>query len=261
MKKIILDEPEECGLSVSEQLQKNGISIGDSNFRTTYATVFQLFAQYASSYYEVVEQHACESEDDRKCGLCGNMELRTAYVVQRVCLKPLVTIHKDKFEFDFELQWPRRIPLGSKCVTLIGVPMCLPKMFNSMFNGHPNFKLTNGGLIRIGTVIKNYNKWAYERLAIPHSVFTRLPLEVMSKYGLRLYRINNPAYPDECKQAGMQRSLHALGTSAKYGLSADVTWAHEHDEGWWRTDEAYDSLVTIVPRYKAERIYNDYIQK
>jgi hypothetical protein len=172
----------------------------------------------------------------------------------------LLTQHTGKFEFDFELQWPRRIPLGSQCVKLIGVPMCLPKMFNSMFNGHPNFKLTDGGLIKIGTVIKNYESWAYKTLAVPHSIFTRLPLEVMQKYDIHLYLINNPIYPDECKQQGVQRSLYASSSNAKYGIHRDVTAYYKHDAAWWSTDEPYDSLITLISQYQAERIYKDYTQ-
>lgn len=260
MQRIVLDEPSRCGLSVSEQLQNNGVRIGDSNFREAYKTIFQLFARYASSYYELVEQRECLDDADRKCGLCGNLELLTYYTVQRVCEKPLVTTHAGQFEFDFELEWPRQINLGSHCVKLIGIPMVIPKMFNSMFYGHPSFKLTDGGLIRVGTVIANYDKWAYDQMAIPHSVFTRLPLEVMREFNLRLWLVNNPMYPDECSQKSIQRSLNALGTTAKYGRRLLIT-SHNNDEDWWRTDEAYDNLVTVVSRRKAEQIYNKYRKK
>lgn len=261
MRRIILDEPKECGLSVSEQLQMNGVRIGDSNFKEAYANVFQLFSRYASAYYEVVAQRECLTDDDRKCGLCGKTELGTYFTVERVCTKPLVTCHTEVFDFDFELQWPCRIPLGSSCVKLLGIPMILPKMFNSMFRGHPNFQLTPGGLILIGTVVRNYRKWAYPRLAIPHSVFTRFPLDVMKEFNLSIYRVNNPIYPDECTQKGIQRSIKARSEYSKYGLRSDVTWCHSEDAGWWRTDMVYDDLVTIVPVTKAEQIYNRYFTK
>lgn len=261
MKRIELDEPKECGASVSEQLQQQGVRIGDSNFKEAYANVFQLFSKYAAAYYEVIEQQECITDDDRKCGLCGKTELGTYYTVRRITSKPLVTKHVGVFNFDFELQWPFRIPLGSSCVKLLGIPMVMPKMFNSMFNGHPNFKLTEGGMIKIGTVIKHYDKWAFPRLAIPHSVFTRLPLDVMKKYDLRLYTVNNPIYPDECKQAGILRSINAVSNNTKYGLSMDVTWCHDDDPEWWRTDEPYDKLVTVLPRYKAEQIFTEYFTK
>ena len=261
MRTIELDEPKECGLSVSEQLHQHGVRIGDSNFKEAYANIFQLFARYASAYYEVVEQQECLTEEERKCGLCGKTELGTYYTAQRVCLKPLVTRHIGVFNFDFEMRWPRRIPLGSSCVKLLGIPMFIPKMFNSMFNGHPNFKLTDGGLIKIGTVIKHHDRWAYPRLAIPHSVFTRLPLDVMKKYDIHLYTVNNPVHPNDCKQAGILRSINAASSKAKYGLSMEVTWCHEDDPEWWRTDEAYDHLVTLLPKYKAEQIYHEYFTK
>lgn len=248
-------------MPVSEQLRNNGVRIGDSNFKDAYNNVFQLFSRYASAYYEVVEQKECLTPKDRICGLCGHPELGTYFTVRRVCKKPLVTKHIGTFDFDFELQWPWSIPLGSSCVKDLSIPMLLPKMFNSMFIGHPNFRLTPNGLILIGTVIRNYDKWAYPRLAIPHSVFTRLPLEVMKEFDLSIYTVNTPIYPGECTQKGIQRSLRAQTPDAKYGLGYDVTWWHADDAAWWRTDEAYDSLVTVIPVTKAEQIFNKYFTK
>lgn len=258
MQKIILEEPTECGLSVSEQLQEHGVRIADCNFKDAFTTVFQMFASYAADHYEIVEQGTYSSDMDRKCGLCGNKELLTYYTVRCFSSHPLVTRHEGVFEFDFELQWPREIRLGSHCVKLIGVPKFLPNMFNSMFKGTHSFKRTPGGLIKIGTVIANYADWEYFTMIVPHSVFNRLPLNIMKEFDLEVYSVNTPIYPEECSQKGLQRSRRSYSPNAKYGLKSSMMWMLEDDEAWWKRDEPFPSLVTVIPKYKAELIYNKY---
>lgn len=263
MRKIVIDPPHECNLSVSEQLQIEGVRVDDCNFKEGCITIFQMFAKEAASYYSIVEQSPCNSDSEKKCGLCGNTELMTYYTVSNSTNEPLVTHHYGEvYSFPFDLQWPNTLRLGSHCVKMVGIPMFVPRMVNSMLGKRARFKMTKGGLIRIGTVIKNYENWEYETMVIPHALFTRFPSNVVQEFGLHVYLVNNEIDVSECTQKSIQRSRRSASSNAKYGYKEDMGWL-VGDDSWkkYSSDEPIPKLVTVVPKYKAKQIYERYMQK
>jgi len=263
MKRIVIDPPHECNLSVSEQLHLEGVRVDDCNFKEGCITIFQIFAKEAAQYYSIVGQSQCNNDREKKCGLCGNTELMTYYDVCNTMHEPLVTHHYgDRYSFPFDLQWPKALRLGSHCVKMVGIPMFVPRMVDSMFSKRVPFQLTPGGLVRVGTVIKNYENWEYEIMVIPHALFTRFPFEVVQAFNLQVYIVNNEIDVSECTQKSIQRSRVSVGKNAKYGYNEDMSWLIG-DESWkkYSSDEPIPRLVTVVPRYKAKQIYERYMHK
>lgn len=261
-KSIILEDMGQHGLSISEQLRDNGIHVSDSNFKEAYLSVFQIFAKEAASYYEVVAQGTYEHDSDRKCGLCGNKELITYYVVQNKLDEPLKTQHSGKhFGFDFELTWPDTIRLGSHCVKLLDISMEVPRMVNSMLDSRIRFTRTSGGLVMIGSIIKNYKHWAYDRMVIPHALFTRLPKYVLddSSVGISdVVTLNTPVDLRDCTEKSIQRSFYASTRGAKYGVRKYLSYP-SFCPGY-SEDTPLPYLATVMHRNTAERIFNKYFK-
>lgn len=265
-RRIILENPTDCDLSVSEQLQQAGIKVADSNFKEAYANIFQMFATHAAEYYDVIEQGSYERDSDRKCGLCGNRELLTYYTVKLMNDEPLVTHHPEsEFGFDFDIEWPDEIRLGSHCVKMIGIPTYASRMVDSMLDTRIHFKKTPGGLIRIGNIIKNYEHWEYDYMIIPHSLFTRLPVSVLKEnVHVRYVLLNNEVDISECTQQSLQRSWKASSKNAKWGTLRDATmYVKSICQPPWRYDQdvPIPRTATVMSRMDAKAICNKYIRK
>lgn len=256
MQEIVLKDPEICGMPCSVQLRNNGIAVSDSTFKDTCKSIYALFSEEASSYYEEIGQGVYDDGDPGKwCQLCGERTVRDYFHVRNASGAPIRTVHTgSQYAFNFILTWPEHMKLGSTCIKKLNVKVNKAKMYNSMIEGHHPFNLTQNGLILTGKYLITKNDiWKNNLLVIPHSLFTLLPEWVYTETGAEVFRVNNAVELGECTEKSLYRSFTAKSRDAKYGIDSRLTDIVVRS-GFCGTDRAFPNLVTVLSRRDANNV-------
>lgn len=201
MREIVIKEPAEYG-PVSTQLQRIGADISDSWFKSNQNTIWEEFKLAAPEYYREVACEELGGEDE--CQLCAH-DIHIGCTVEAI-VEPFVANHP---ELDMVITWPRRMVLGSTCVQMLGLESYVMRFVRSCASGLPKIKTNEHGLVRIGSVVGHPSKWTYNKLVLPHSVFTTIPADIMEECGIRFHELANPFDPKGRLERTLKRSFRS----------------------------------------------------
>lgn len=238
-KKITLIDPEFCGTSISSQLRIEGAKISDSWFKEYSDDIWEEFKLGAPEAYRLTR--CDESEEGDECGLCGH-DIATSYEIVAI-REPLVFNHP---ELDMVIEWPERIVVGSSCVKLLNFDSYLTKFVESCFDGYcPGYDISENGLVGIEKILEHSDKWKYDTLILPHSVFTLVPASAMRTLNLYVSELKTPFDAKRKKEKTLLRSFNS-----KRGKWKEKSLVEPSDE-LCSSKEPQNTLATVLTREEA----------
>lgn len=258
---IILIDPLQAGMPISEQIASNGVEVSDSGNHRSYKSIWEVFKTYASECYELLAQEdLTECGEDKKsirmrCGLCGKgLETTTCRIQLKEGFDPIVTRHP---EMGIELEWPSSMSIGSTCVKMLGIDSYLTGFVNSLFvnHAHPSFKLDSHGYVNtMGVVVANYELWATDTIAVPHSYFSLIPQQDAIDAGIQICRLRNRFEPSKakpkprrsCYEKAFVRSINS--TRGKW-RSTNKNWS---DYSVYSSEKDISYYASIITREQAK---------